>query len=56
MSGLFFDQNHYIVIDAVDADIILYPDFFSQQEADQLFIKLREQLQWSEEKIMLYGK
>ena len=40
----------------VDADILLYPNFFSQEQADRYFAQLLAELQWTQEHMTLYGK
>jgi len=39
-----------------DGDTFLYENFFSEREADQYFRSLREQIQWKQEEIIMFGK
>jgi alkylated DNA repair dioxygenase AlkB len=39
-----------------DADVCLYPSFFSVAEADRLFVELMNATDWRQEALTLYGK
>lgn len=43
-------------INLPDADLLLYPSFFNRNEADDYLISLIETVQWSQDKIQIYGK
>jgi len=43
-------------IDLPDADILHYAALFSPREADRLFHRLREEVDWRQEHISLYGQ
>ena len=45
-----------LVIDLPDAEIEYYPGFFQAREADHLFSLLREQVQWQQDDIRVFGK
>lgn len=42
--------------DLPDADIILYEDFFSQEESNALFGSLLKTIHWQQDQIKLYGQ
>jgi alkylated DNA repair dioxygenase AlkB len=44
------------VLNLPDADVVLYPSFFSATVADRLLHELRETTVWRQETINLYGK
>ncbi len=39
-----------------DADVIYYPNFFSKNEADDYFKKLKSQIEWQQDEIKVFGK
>lgn len=39
-----------------DADVIFYRHFFNQQESDELFQRLFNEIQWRQDKMNIYGK
>jgi len=39
-----------------DADVILYHNFFSHQESDELFQTLFNEIKWRQDKMKIYGK
>jgi alkylated DNA repair dioxygenase AlkB len=41
---------------SINGEVILYPEFFSEEESNQLFEDLMNQVQWKQEYITLYGK
>lgn len=43
-------------LDMVDADVILYPTFFAEAEADRLFGTLSDSIAWQQETVKLYGR
>ena len=43
-------------IDLPDAEVLLFRNLFSKNEADALFEELRQEVSWKQEKINLYGK
>ncbi|BAZ91628.1 putative alkylated DNA repair protein [Raphidiopsis curvata NIES-932] len=44
------------VIIATDGNVILYPDFFSVEQSNQLFCELYGNIKWKQEIIHLFGK
>ena len=44
------------ILDLPEAEVILYPAFFSAPEADRLLQELRDTTAWRQETIKLYGK
>ena len=53
---MFEETNTCIEINIPDADICVYPELFSAQEADVLFDTLKNEIAWRQDKIKLYGK
>ncbi|WP_394750421.1 alpha-ketoglutarate-dependent dioxygenase AlkB family protein [Spongiimicrobium salis] len=45
-----------ISLDLPDATIDYYPAFFSQQEADSLFLEIKGQTPWQQDDITVFGK
>lgn len=39
-----------------NADVVLYPGFFSRQDSDKLFTELLNGTKWRQDKMQLYGK
>lgn len=39
-----------------DAEVLYFPQLFSEEDADSLFFMLREEVAWVQEKIKVYGK
>jgi alkylated DNA repair dioxygenase AlkB len=58
MNDLFSNnvQDSCIKIDMQDADVVLYPELFSQEEADNFFNKLKDEISWQQEKIKMFGQ
>lgn len=54
MNSLF--QSEPIVFNLPDAEIIYFPAFLSNEEADSLFQKLQENIPWQQDEITIYGK
>ncbi|WP_338407928.1 alpha-ketoglutarate-dependent dioxygenase AlkB [uncultured Flavobacterium sp.] len=54
MNSLF--QNEPIVLNLLDAEIIYYPHFFDQEEADKIFAELLTKTPWQQDEITVYGK
>lgn len=54
MNSLF--QSEPIVLNLPDAEIIYYPHFFEQKEADAIFNQLKEETPWQQDSIQVYGK
>lgn len=54
-SGQSFSQAFYR-IEIPDGDIVLYPELFSQKEADNFLHTLIDHVAWKQEQIKLYGK
>jgi hypothetical protein len=43
-------------LDLPDAEIVLYPAFFSASEANRLLGELRDTTAWRQESMRIYGK
>ena len=58
MPGLTADAGgrDFRALDLPDAEVFLYPAFFSAPEADRLLRELRDTTAWRQETIKLYGK
>jgi alkylated DNA repair dioxygenase AlkB len=54
MKSLF--QSEKIAFNLPDAKIDYYPDFFSQEKANELFEKLKTEVPWQQDDITVYGK
>ena len=54
MKSLFPEEK--IIFDLPDAEIEYYPDFFSSIKANELFIKLQNEIPWQQDTITVYGK
>jgi len=54
MNSLF--QNDPIILQLPDAEIIYYPHFFDQEEADKIFAELLTKTPWQQDEITVYGK
>jgi len=52
--NLFPDEK--IVFDLPDAEILYFPSFFSEVEANNLFHKLQTEIPWQQDTITVYGK
>jgi alkylated DNA repair dioxygenase AlkB len=39
-----------------DADVVLYKQLFDRQESENLFVELREQIEWNREAVKIMGK
>ncbi|WP_231510385.1 alpha-ketoglutarate-dependent dioxygenase AlkB family protein [Fischerella sp. PCC 9605] len=44
------------VLSMSDADVIFYRNFFNQQESDELFQTLFNEIKWRQDKMKIYGK
>ncbi|MDZ8223058.1 alpha-ketoglutarate-dependent dioxygenase AlkB [Nostoc sp. ChiVER01] len=44
------------VLSMPDANVILYHNFFNQQESDELFQSLFNEIKWRQDKMKIYGK
>ncbi|MBQ4822845.1 alpha-ketoglutarate-dependent dioxygenase AlkB [Aquimarina sp. MMG016] len=53
---LFNTIQDPIHLDMPDADVIYYPNFFSHQEANSIFKKLLNVIQWQQDDITVFGK
>jgi alkylated DNA repair dioxygenase AlkB len=40
----------------IDADVVLYSDFFDSEECDRIFAELQNTIHWRQDKIKLFGK
>lgn len=54
MNPLF--QSEPIVLNLPDAEIIYYPHFLDRNEADAIFIELKNDIPWQQDNICVYGK
>ena len=54
MNSLFPKEN--IKYNLQDADLEYYPDFFKSEIANDLFEKLKNEIPWQQDDIMVYGK
>jgi len=56
--GLITDAGgcHFQALDLPEADVVLYPAFFSASSADRLLHELRDTTAWRQETMKLYGK
>ncbi|MDR6846465.1 alpha-ketoglutarate-dependent dioxygenase AlkB [Flavobacterium granuli] len=54
MNSLF--QSEPITFNLPDAEIIYFPAFLSEEEADSLFQELLENIPWQQDEITVYGK
>lgn len=54
MNSLF--QSEHIFFNLPDAEIIYYPNFLLQEEADSLFQELQKNTPWQQDEITVYGK
>ena len=54
MNSLFPEEK--IIFNLTDAEIEYYPDFFSLAKANQLFLKLQNEIPWQQDNITVYGK
>ena len=50
------NQIHKKTIISTDGEVILYPNFFSNQESNQLFSDLHSNVNWKQEIIQFFGK
>ena len=54
MNSLFPEEK--IIFNLTDAEIDYYPDFFSLVKANELFLKLQNEIPWQQDNITVYGK
>ncbi|WP_395047373.1 alpha-ketoglutarate-dependent dioxygenase AlkB family protein [Flavobacterium sp.] len=54
MNSLFPEEK--ITFNLTDAEIEYYPDFFSLVKANELFLKLKNEIPWQQDNITVYGK
>ncbi|REG98325.1 alpha-ketoglutarate-dependent dioxygenase AlkB family protein [Flavobacterium aquicola] len=54
MNSLF--QSEPVFFNLPDAEIIYFPSFISQEEADLLFYELQKNVLWQQDEITVYGK
>jgi alkylated DNA repair dioxygenase AlkB len=40
----------------IDADVVLYPDFFDAQQSDRCLVELQTTIHWRQDRIKLFGK
>lgn len=51
-----FSSDDYQSLELQDADVRLFPNFFSCIESDQLFTRLLNEIDWRQEEMKMYGK
>ncbi|WP_394757871.1 alpha-ketoglutarate-dependent dioxygenase AlkB family protein [Flavobacterium sp.] len=54
MNSLFPEEK--ITFNLTDAEIEYYPNFFSSAKANELFLKLQNEIPWQQDSITVYGK
>lgn len=54
MNPLF--PSEPIVLNLPDAEIVYYPHFFDKEEADAIFVQLKEEIPWQQDSIQVFGK
>ena len=54
MNSLFPEEK--IIFNLTNAEIEYYPDFFSLAKANDLFLKLQNEIPWQQDNITVYGK
>ena len=54
MNSLFPEEK--ITFNLTDAEIEYYPDFFSSAKANELLLKLQNEIPWQQDDITVYGK
>ena len=54
MNSLFPEKK--ITFNLTDAEIEYYPDFFSSDKGNELFLKLQNEIPWQQDNITVYGK
>ena len=54
MNSLFPEEK--IIFNLTDAEIEYYPDFFSLAKANELFLKLQQEIPWQQDSITVFGK
>lgn len=54
MNSLFPEEK--ITFNLTDAEIEYYPDFFSSAKANELLLKLQNEIPWRQDNITVYGK
>ncbi|MFN6476613.1 alpha-ketoglutarate-dependent dioxygenase AlkB [Nostoc sp. DedQUE07] len=50
------ESMHKEVLSMQDADVSFYRNFFNQQDSDELFQTLFNEIQWRQDKMKIYGK
>lgn len=54
--AIAYGQPQKTVFEMPDADVTLFENFFSKQEADRLYKDLAEKITWQQDQIKFYGK
>ncbi len=54
--NLFEAVSEKIVLDLSDAEIVYYPNFFDQTDANAIFEKLKTSTNWQQDEITVFGK
>jgi len=49
-------SNDILELNLPDAELIYYPNFFSKQDADNYFFHFKNQTNWKEDNITIFGK
>jgi len=55
MINLFDNEQNIIKFDLPDADVVLYENYFNQTESNELFEKLKNNIEWRQDKMKIYG-
>jgi len=53
--NLFDNEQNIIKFDLPDADVVLYQNFFNKQESNEFFKKLKNDIEWRQDKMKIYG-
>lgn len=52
----FVSRNQCQVFSLPDAEIVMYSNFFNEDESNRIFTELSETIQWKQEETFLYGR
>ena len=56
METLFNDFNKPVIFNLPNADLVYYPNFYNEIEANAIFKNLLEEIPWQQDDITVYGK
>jgi len=54
--NLFDNQQNTINVDLPDAEVVLYESFFSTSQSNELFVQLKNKIEWRQDSMKMYGK